>query len=107
MPLFEGDAPPATILTVRQEIVKGINFFWAVLSDEQMRKIWPFSLLNGEQMSNKVEVKHQPVANLIPKVLVLVAHDIYTWLSMYIIYAHKCRYSIPRTEPTSALVLWI
>ena len=34
---------------------------WAVLSDEQMRKIWPFSLLNDEQMSNKVEVKHQPV----------------------------------------------
>ena len=33
---------------------------WAVLSDEQMRKIWPFSLLNDEQMSNKVEVKHQP-----------------------------------------------
>ena len=25
-----------------------------------MRKIWPFSLLNDEQMSNKVEVKHQP-----------------------------------------------
>ncbi len=36
-------------------------FHWAVLSDEQMRKIWPFSLLNDEQMSNKVEVKHQPV----------------------------------------------
>ena len=35
--------------------------FWAVLSDEQMRKIWPFSLLNDEQMSNKVGVKHQPV----------------------------------------------
>ena len=34
---------------------------WAVLSDEQMRKIWPFSLLNDEQMSNKVGVKHQPV----------------------------------------------
>ena len=34
---------------------------WAVLSDEQMRKIWPFSLLNDEQMSNKVEAKHQPV----------------------------------------------
>ena len=33
---------------------------WAVLSEEQMRKIWPFSLLNDEQMSNKVEVKHQP-----------------------------------------------
>ncbi len=26
-----------------------------------MRKIWPFSLLNDEQMSNKVGVKHQPV----------------------------------------------
>ncbi len=31
-----------------------------MLSDEQMRKIWPFSLLNDEQMSNKVGVKHQP-----------------------------------------------
>ena len=34
---------------------------WAVLSDEQMRKKWPFSLLNDEQMSNKVGVEHQPV----------------------------------------------
>ena len=33
---------------------------WAALSDEQMRKIWPFCLLNDEQMSNKVGVKHQP-----------------------------------------------
>ena len=32
-----------------------------MLSDEQMRKIWQFSLLNDEQMSNKVVVKHQPV----------------------------------------------
>ena len=31
-----------------------------MLSDEQMRKIWPFSLLNDEQMSNKVGVKHLP-----------------------------------------------
>ena len=38
-----------------------IFFTWAVLSDEQMRKIWPFSLLNDEQMSNWVGVKHQPV----------------------------------------------
>ncbi len=37
------------------------DLIWAVLSDEQMRKIWPFSLLNDEQMSNKVGVKHQPV----------------------------------------------
>ena len=36
----------------------------AVLSDEQMRKILPFSLLNDEQMSNKVGVKHQPVNSL-------------------------------------------
>ena len=34
---------------------------WAVLSDEQMSKGWPFSLLNDEQMSNWVGVKHQPV----------------------------------------------
>ena len=32
-----------------------------MLSDEQMSKGWPFSLLNDEQMSNKVGVKHQPV----------------------------------------------
>ena len=29
--------------------------------DEQMRKRWPFSLLNDEQMGNKVGVEHQPV----------------------------------------------
>ena len=31
-----------------------------MLSDEQMSKRWPFSLLNDEQMSNKVRVEHQP-----------------------------------------------
>ncbi len=35
---------------------------WAVLSDEQMSKGWPFSLLNDEQMRNKVGVEHQPVS---------------------------------------------
>ena len=34
---------------------------WAVLSDEQMSNGYPFSLVNDEQMSNKVGVKHQPV----------------------------------------------
>ena len=33
---------------------------WVVLSDEQMSKRWTFSLLNDEQMSNKVRVEHQP-----------------------------------------------
>ena len=33
---------------------------WAVLSDEQMSKRWPFSLLNNEQMSNWLGVEHQP-----------------------------------------------
>ena len=37
---------------------------WAVLSDEQMRKIWPFSLLNDEQMSNTVGVEHQPAIKI-------------------------------------------
>ena len=37
------------------------NIGWAVLSDEQTSNGWPFSLLNGEQMSNKVGVQHQPV----------------------------------------------
>ena len=32
-----------------------------MLSDEQMSKRWTFSLLNDEQMSNKVRVEHQPV----------------------------------------------
>ena len=34
---------------------------WLVLSDEQTSKRWPFSLLNDEQMSNWVGVKHLPV----------------------------------------------
>ena len=34
---------------------------WLVLSDEQMRKRWQFSLLNNEQMSNWLGVKHLPV----------------------------------------------
>ena len=31
-----------------------------MLSDEQMSNGWSFSLLNDEQMSNKVRVEHQP-----------------------------------------------
>ena len=46
----------------------GLHFqggnLWNVLSDEQMRKIWPFSLLNDEQMSNWVGVKHLPDGNM-------------------------------------------
>ena len=34
---------------------------WLVLSDEQMSKRWPFSLLNDEQMSNWLGVEHLPV----------------------------------------------
>ena len=33
---------------------------WLVLSDEQMSKRWQFSLLNDEQMSNWLGVKHLP-----------------------------------------------
>ncbi len=33
---------------------------WLVLSDEQMSRKWSFSLLNDEQMSNWVGVKHLP-----------------------------------------------
>ena len=36
-------------------------FTWVVLSDEQMSKKLQFSLLNDEQMSNWVGVKHLPV----------------------------------------------
>ena len=39
-----------------------VEFAWLVLSDEQMRKRWPFSLLNNEQMSNWLGVEHFPVA---------------------------------------------
>ena len=38
---------------------------WLVLIDEQMSNRWPFSLLNGEQMSNKVRVEHQPAMDLL------------------------------------------
>ena len=37
------------------------EFTWLVLSDEQMSKGCPFSLLNDEQMSNWLGVEHQPV----------------------------------------------
>ena len=40
-----------------------LNLGWAVLSDEQMSNGYPFSLVNDEQMSNKVGVKHQPVGD--------------------------------------------
>ena len=35
-----------------------------MLGDEQMSKRWPCSLLNDEQMSNWVGVKHLPVTQL-------------------------------------------
>ncbi len=35
-----------------------------MLSDEQMRKRWPFSLLNNEQMSNWLGVEHFPVKRI-------------------------------------------
>ena len=54
--------------------VVGLGDDWAVLSDEQMRKIWQFSLLNDEQMSNKVEVKHQPDENLPSYVGIIINH---------------------------------
>ena len=38
-----------------------LEFIWLVLSDEQMSKSWPFSLLNDEQMSNWLGVEHLPV----------------------------------------------
>ena len=46
---------PGTIFMV------DVLFFWAVLSHEQMSNRWSFSLLNDEQMSNKVGVEHQAV----------------------------------------------
>ena len=40
------------------------HLVWLVLSDEQMSKRWPVSLLNDEQMSNWVGVKHLPVVDV-------------------------------------------
>ena len=41
--------------------IVNVCLLWLVLSDEQMSKRWPVSLLNDEQMSNWVGVKHLPV----------------------------------------------
>ena len=38
-----------------------LQIIWLVLSDQQMSKRWPFSLLNGKQMTNWLGVKHLPV----------------------------------------------
>ena len=54
-------------------LFSGAMLIWAVLSDEQMRKRWPFSLLNDEQMSNKVGVEHQPVILGYPKEKILLS----------------------------------
>ena len=51
---------------------------WLVLSDEQMSKRWQFSLLNDEQMSNWLGVKHLPVDEfVIFKQLHIYRGDIY------------------------------
>ena len=47
----------ADIMSVELCIQK---YIWAALTGEQMSNGWPFSLLNDEQMSNKVGVEHQP-----------------------------------------------
>ena len=44
----------------RKKGLKGAANNWLVLSDEQMSKGCPFSLLNDEQMSNWLGVEHQP-----------------------------------------------
>ena len=63
------EAPNVGLFVKQLLFVSGFTFVpeehvpccnWLVLSDEQMSKRWPFSLLNSEQMSNKVGVKHQP-----------------------------------------------
>ena len=54
-----GATPPTRELV--STFFRFFNFYWAVLRDEQMSNGWPFSLLNDEQMSNKVGVEHQPV----------------------------------------------
>ena len=44
---------------------------WLVLSDEQMSKRWPVSLLNDEQMSNCMGVKHLPDKYVITHLLTI------------------------------------
>ena len=69
--------PSVWVISVFFKPIKGfchdmglvICFCWwfftsAVLSDEQMSNGWPFSLLNDEQMSNKVGVEHPPVLRI-------------------------------------------
>ena len=46
--------------TKPEQLFGGLGYNWVVLIDEQMSNRWPFSLLNGEQMSNWVVVKHLP-----------------------------------------------
>ena len=58
-----------------------------MLSDEQMSKRWPFSLLNDEQMSNWVGVKHLPGGCFI--FIIYVVYNflyIYNIIYIYIIY---------------------
>ena len=68
--ILGGGAPPGFTFLIgesqpRPSFENGIlgwgYIYWLVLSDEQMSKKWQFSLLNDEQMSNWVGVKHLPV----------------------------------------------
>ena len=59
----KGAAGPETHFLCKKSKRSGVDSYknnWAVLSDEQMSKRWPFSLLNNEQMSNWLGVEHQP-----------------------------------------------
>ena len=48
------------IIPYNHHITYTTVYIWLVLSDEQMSKGWPYSLLNDEQMSNWLGVEHQP-----------------------------------------------
>ena len=57
--VIDGDTFPSS--RYQEQLSCLVDYLGCAYRDEQMRKIWPFSLLNDEQMSNKVGVKHQPV----------------------------------------------
>ncbi len=59
-------------------------FSWLVLSDEQTSKRWQFSLLNDEQMSNWVGVKHLPVSIKLMWYIYIISYLFYSYTVYYL-----------------------
>ena len=64
-------------------------YTWLVLSDEQMSKRWPVSLLNDEQMSNWVGVKHLPDTFIYIYILLLLLLLFNIYCILHYIYIHR------------------